>query len=140
WPVMARYIIAPVFSVWQTFVNPTLAALGNYFILRAIAASMWHGPGHPANTWLVVMVTLLAATPLYMFLSAILGWDDAEMREFKDAIDLVPPPFHIFARMMYAVVNIGTSISPLHNRFAAKLDVDASREAALLTAAKVEMH
>ncbi|HLI79540.1 MAG TPA: hypothetical protein VKV03_06135, partial [Candidatus Binataceae bacterium] len=36
WPVMARYIIAPVFSVWQTFVNPTLAAFGNYFILRAI--------------------------------------------------------------------------------------------------------
>ena len=140
WPVMARYIIAPVFSVWQTFVNPTLAAFGNYFILRALAASMWHGPGHPANTWLVVMVTLLAATPLYMFLSAILGWDDAELREFKDAIDLVPPLFHLFAQMMYAVVNIGTSLSPLHNRFTSKLDGEASREAALLTAAKVVMH
>ncbi len=140
WPVMARYIIAPVFSVWQTFVNPTLAALGNYYILRAIATSLWHGPGHTANTWLVVMITLLGSLPIYMFISAMLGWDDAELREFKDAVELVPAPFRILARFMYAVVNLGTSLSPLHNRFVAKLDVEASREAALLTAAKVQMH
>ena len=42
--------------------------------------------------------------------------------------------------MMYAVVNIGTALSPLHNRFTSKLDGEASREAALLTAAKVVMH
>ena len=41
---------------------------------------------------------------------------------------------------MYAVVNLGVSISPLHNRFPAKLDVEASREAAMLTAAKVQLH
>ena len=140
WPVMARYIIAPVFSVWQTFVSPALTAVANYFILREIVASLWHGPGHPANTWLVVMTTLLATTPIYLFISAMLGWDDAELREFKDAVELVPPPFLAFAKLMYAVVNLGTSLSPLHNRFAAKLDVEASREAALLTAAKVEMH
>jgi O-antigen/teichoic acid export membrane protein len=140
WPVMARYIVAPVFSVWQTFVNPTLAALANYYILRAIAASLWHGPGHTANTWLVVMITLLGSLPIYMFISAILGWDDAELREFKDAVELVPAPFRILAQLMYAVVNLGTSLSPLHNRFGAKLDVEASREAALLTAAKVQMH
>ena len=139
WPVMARYIIAPVFSVWQTFVNPTLAAIGNYFILRAIAAAMWRGPGHSANAWLVVMVTLLATTPIYLFISALLGWDDGELREFKDACDLVPTPFYPAAQTMYALVNLGTSLSPLHNRFAAKLDVEASREAAQLTAAKVEM-
>jgi O-antigen/teichoic acid export membrane protein len=139
WPVMARYVIAPVFSVWQSFVSPALTAVANYFILRAIVASMWHGPGHPANTWLVVMTTLLASTPIYLFISAMLGWDDAELREFKDAVELVPPPFLAFAKLMYTVVNLGTSLSPLHNRFASKLDVEASREAALLTAAKVEM-
>jgi hypothetical protein len=140
WPVMARYIIAPVFSVWQTFVNPALAAIGNYLVLRAIVGAMWQGPGHTANTWLVVMVTLLGSLPIYMFMSALLGWDDAELREFKDAIDLVPPPFSIVARFMYAVVNLGTSLSPLHNRFPAKLDIEASRDAAILTSAKVQLH
>jgi hypothetical protein len=75
-----------------------------------------------------------------MFISALLGWDDAELREFKDAVELVPPPFLILAKLMYAVVNVGTSLSPLHNRFGAKLDVEAAQEAAQLTAAKVQMH
>jgi len=52
----------------------------------------------------------------------------------------VPAPFLILAKFMFAIVNVGTSLSPLHNRFGAKLDVEASREAAQLTAAKVQMH
>jgi O-antigen/teichoic acid export membrane protein len=139
WPVMARYIIKPVLSGWQTFVNPIAAGLANYFILRAIVGAMWQGRGHTANTWLVIMIALVGSLPLYMFISAILGWDDGELREFKDAIDLVPAPFRIFGQLTYAVVNLGTSISPLHNRFPSKLDAEASREAAQLTAAKVEM-
>ena len=137
---MTRYIIRPVISVWQTIANPILAGLANYFILRAIVNALWQGRGHTANTWLVIMIALVGSLPLYMFISAILGWDDGELREFKDAIDLVPAPFRIFGRMTYAVVNLGTSISPLHNRFPAKLDKEASREAALLTAGKVAMH
>ncbi len=140
WPVMSLYVIKPVFSVWQTFVNPILSGLANYLILRAIATSLWQGPGHTANTWLVIMISLVGSLPIYMFISALLGWDDGELREFKDAIDLVPAPFIIFGRMTYAVVNLGTSLSPLHNRFPAKLGVEAAHEAALLTAAKVQMH
>jgi hypothetical protein len=140
WPVMARYVIAPVFSVWQTFVNPIVSAFANYFILRAIAIALWHGPGHTANTWLVVMLTLIGSLPVYMFISALLGWDDEELREFKDAVDLIPAPFAIFARITYVIVNIGCSLSPLHNRFPAKLNAEAALEAAQLTAAKVQMH
>ena len=140
WPVMARYIIAPVFSVWQTFVNPIVSAFANYFILRAIATALWHGPGHTANTWLVVMLTLIGSLPIYMFISALLGWDDEELREFKDAVDLIPPPFAIFARITYAIVNVGCALSPLHNRFPARLNAEAALEAAQLTAAKVQMH
>lgn len=139
WPVMAHYIIAPVFSLWQTFVNPALAAIGNYLILRAIVAALWHGPGHAANTWLVVLITLVGSLPIYMFISALLGWDDIELREFKDAVDLVPGPFLILGRFTYAMVNLGTAISPLHNRFPGKLGAEATEEAALLTAAKVQM-
>jgi O-antigen/teichoic acid export membrane protein len=140
WPVMTRYVIKPVFSVWQTFVNPILAAFANYFILRAIVVALWHGRGHTANTWLVVLITLIGSLPIYMFISALLGWDDEEMREFKDAIDLIPAPFAVFGRMMYAVVKLGTALSPLHNRFPAKLNLEAASEAAQLTAAKVQMH
>jgi hypothetical protein len=86
------------------------------------------------------MITLLGSLPIYMFISSILGWDDAELREFKDAVELVPAPFRSLAQLMYAIVNLGTSLSPLHNRFLAKLDVEAAHEAALLTAAKVQMH
>ena len=93
-----------------------------------------------ATMFLVIMVALVGSLPLYMFISALLGWDDGELREFKDAIDLIPAPFRFFGRVIYAVVNLGTSLSPLHNRFPAKLDEDASREAAQLTAAKVQMH
>ena len=38
------------------------------------------------------------------------------------------------------IVNIGCSLSPLHNRFPAKLNAEAALEAAQLTAAKVQMH
>jgi len=140
WPVMGRYIIKPVFSVWQTFINPILAGLANYFILRAVGAWLWHGPGHTANTWLVIMVALVGSLPLYMFISALLGWDDGELREFKDAIDLIPPPFKSFGHVLYAIVNLGASLSPLHNRFPGKLDAEASAEAAQLTLSKVELH
>jgi hypothetical protein len=75
-----------------------------------------------------------------MFISAMLGWDDAELAEFKDAVELVPTPFRAFAQMMYAIVNVGTSLSPLHNRFLGKLGDEAALEASQLTAAKVEMH
>jgi O-antigen/teichoic acid export membrane protein len=139
WPVMARYIIDPVFSVWQTFLNPAMAAIGNYFILSAIASAIWRGPGHWANTWLTVMVTLLGSLPIYMFICAFLGWDDAELREFKDAVDLVPAPFGVIARMTYAIVKLGTSLSPFHNRFPSKVDEEASREAKVLTSAKVAL-
>jgi O-antigen/teichoic acid export membrane protein len=139
WPVMAKYIIDPVFSVWQTFVNPMVAAVGNYLILSAIASAIWRGPGDWTNTWLTVIITLLGSLPIYMFICAFLGWDDAELREFKDAVDMVPAPFGVIAHMMYAIVDLGTRLSPFHNRFPSKLDEEASREAAMLTSAKVAM-
>lgn len=139
WPLMAKMVVEPVFSVWQTFLNPGLAAIGNYLILRAIVDAMWRGPGHLGNTWLVVLICLLGSFPIYMFFSGLLGWDDTEMTEFKDAVDLVPAPFRSLAAIGYEVVRLGTRISPLHRRFPAKL-ADGIREAAILTASKATLH
>lgn len=139
WPVMAKAIIEPVFSVWQTFVNPIITAVASYFILSAMAAAIWRGPGAWASTWLTVLVTLLGSLPIYMFICGFLGWDDAELRELKDAVDLVPAPFSVVAHMTYKFVNLGVALSPLHNRFRSRLDEEASREAAILTSAKVDI-
>ena len=99
WPIMARYVVRPVFSIWQTFVNPALAAVGNYLILRGVVHALWTGPGHTANTWLVVGITLVGSLPVYLILSGLLGWDEFELNDLKDAADLVPAPFGALAQL-----------------------------------------
>ena len=60
--------------------------------------------------------------------------------EFRDAAELVPAPFGAIARMAHAVVQFGSKLSPLHDRFPGKLVEEASTEAAELTALKAELH
>jgi len=140
WGVMTAFVIEPVFSLWQTFINPALAGIGNYAILRAIVAAAWRGRGHPLNTALVVAICLVGSLPIYMSLSGLLGWDAAELKEFQDAMDLVPPPLKTLAQWTYAIVAKADSLSPFQNRFPAKLDVAAAIEAQTLTAEKVVLH
>jgi len=140
WPAMAYLVVWPVISVWQTLINPALAALGNYFILDAFASRAWQGPGHTANAWMVVLTCLFASLPIYMFLSGILGWDDMALAEFRDAAELVPQPFGAIARMAHWVVDFGSSLSPLHDRFPGKLVHEAAAEAETLTSGKAVMN
>jgi O-antigen/teichoic acid export membrane protein len=139
WPLMAKLIVMPVFSIWQTFLNPTLAGIGNYFILRAFADAVWQGPGHTASAWVVVLFCLFGSLPVYMFLSGLLGWDRASLREFRDAAEIVPRPFGVLARFAYRVVAFGCSLSPLQERFPGRLVKEAFDEAAILTASKAEL-
>jgi hypothetical protein len=135
------YLVAwPSLSIWQTLVNPALAAVGNYVILRSFALAVWQGPGHAGSGWVVVLLSLVGSLPIYMFLSGLLGWDDASLAEFRDAAELVPAPFGAVARMAHRVVQIGSSMSPLNNRFPGKLVKEAADDAAELTALKAELH
>jgi O-antigen/teichoic acid export membrane protein len=136
WPVMARYVVKPAISVWQTLINPALAALGNYLILDAFARHAWSGPGHTANSWMIVLVCLFASLPIYLFISGILGWDDLALAEFHDAAELVPSPFGAIARMAHATVFFASRLSPLHGKFPGKMGHEAAREAQHLTAEK----
>ena len=38
WPLMGYLVAWPSLSIWQTLVNPALAAVGNYVILRRFAS------------------------------------------------------------------------------------------------------
>ncbi len=136
WPAMARYVVKPVFSVWQTFINPGLAALGNYLVLDAFATQAWMGPGHTANSWMIVLVCLFASLPIYMFISGLLGWDDMALAEFRDAAELVPAPFGAIARMAHRTVSFASRLTPLHDRFPGKLVHEAADEGRHLTEEK----
>jgi O-antigen/teichoic acid export membrane protein len=139
WPLMARMVVPPVFSWWQTFVNPILAGVANYLIVSGIVSWLWRGPGHVGNTWMVLMLCLVGSFPVYFFISGLLGWDESEMQELRDAVDLVPSPFRGLAMLGYNVTQLGTRLSPLHDRFPAKL-ADGITEAATLTSLKAELH
>ncbi len=136
WPAMARYVVKPVISVWQTLINPALAAFGNYLILDAFAEHAWSGPGHTGNSWMIVLVCLFASLPIYMFISGFLGWDAAALAEFHDAAELVPSPFGAIARMAQGIVSFASRLSPLRDRFPGKMVGEAALEAQQLTAEK----
>jgi len=140
WPAMAKYVVMPTISVWQTLINPTLAALVNYLVLDAFAGYAWRGPGHTGNSWMVVLVCLFASLPIYMFISGLLGWDDTALAEFRDAAELVPYPFGVIARAAHATVAFASRISPLHDRFPSRMVEEAAHEARLLTSEKAVLH
>ena len=139
WPLMGYLVAWPSLSIWQTIVNPALAAVGNYLILRSFALAVWQGPGHAGSGWIVVLFSLIGSLPIYMFISGLLGWDDASLAEFRDAAELVPAPFGAVARMAHRVVQLGSSLSPLNNRFPGNLVEEAATDAAELTALKAEL-
>ncbi|HYB90326.1 MAG TPA: hypothetical protein VEC38_04695 [Candidatus Binataceae bacterium] len=140
WPLMAWLVASPAISVWQTLLNPALAALGNYLILRGFVSAFFRGPGHVGNAWLVVLFCLLASLPIYMLLTGLLGWDEKALAEFRDAAELVPAPFGAAARMAHRLVELGSRLSPLHDRFPGTLLTEAAADAAALTALKADLH
>jgi len=87
-----------------------------------------------------VLLSLIGSLPIYMFLSGLLGWDDASMAEFRAAAELVPAPFGAVARMAHRVVQLGSSLSPLHDRFPGRMVREAAADLAELTALKAELH
>jgi len=139
WPLMGWLVAWPAVSVWQTVLNPALAAVGNYLILRGFVTAFFAGPGHVGNAWLVVLLCLFASLPIYMFLSGLLGWDDKALAEFRDAAELVPPPFGAIARLAHRLAQLGSRLSPLHDRFPGMLLAEAAADAAALTALKTKL-
>ncbi len=139
WPLMGYLIAWPAISVWQTLINPALAAIGNYYALHEFAVAIWRGPGHAGSAWIVVLACLIGSLPVYMFISGLLGWDSTALSEFRDAVELVPAPFGAIARAAHRLVEFGTFLSPLHNRFPGKMLAEAASDASELTALKTTL-
>ena len=140
WPLMGYLVAWPSLSVWQTLINPALSAVANYFVLRGFAALIFRGPGHVVSAFAVVLLSLFGSLPIYMFFSGLFGWDRASLAEFRDAAELVPAPFGAIARMAHALVQFGSRLSPLHDRFPGRMVEEAAEDAAQLTALKAELH
>jgi O-antigen/teichoic acid export membrane protein len=140
WPLMGYLVAWPSLSLWQTIINPALAAVASYGVLRVFAGAVWAGPGHAGSAWLVVLVCLFGSLPVYMFFSGLFGWDRFALAEFRDAAELVPAPFGAIARMAHRLTQWGCSLSPLHDRFPGRLSEEAASDAAELTALKAELH
>jgi hypothetical protein len=140
WPLMGYLVAWPSLSWWQTIVNPVLAAVANYLVMRGVASMFWQGPGHVASAWLVVLISLIGSLPVYMFFSGLFGWDRASLTEFRDAAELVPAPFGKIARMAHQLVEFASNLSPLHDRFPGRMVEEAAQEATQLTDLKAELH
>jgi O-antigen/teichoic acid export membrane protein len=140
WPLMGYLVAWPSLSWWQTIVNPMLAAVANYLVMRGVASMFWQGPGHVASAWLVVLISLIGSLPVYMFFSGLFGWDRASLAEFRDAAELVPAPFGKIARMAHQLVEFASNLSPLHDRFPGRMVEEAAQEATQLTDLKAELH
>ena len=91
------------------------------------------------NCAATVLLALLCSLPICMFLSGFLGWDDRSLREFRDAVELVPAPFDRIARFALRVLLLGSRFSPFENRFPAKLGAEAAIEANLITPTEGEL-
>ncbi|HXW84770.1 MAG TPA: hypothetical protein VEJ86_10225 [Candidatus Binataceae bacterium] len=140
WPLMGKTVAWPSVSWWQTIFNPILAMVVSYAVLRTAALALWSGPGHIGNTFGVVALALFGSLPVYMFISGLLGWDTLALAEFRSASEIVPAPFGAIARLAHRCAQLGSSLSPLHDRFPGKLAAEAFSESTALTALKAELH
>jgi hypothetical protein len=85
-------------------VNPILAGVANYLVVIGIVSWLRRGP---ANTWMVLMLCLVGSCPICFLISGLLGWDESEMQKLRDAVDLVPSPFHGLAMLGYNLTRLG---------------------------------
>jgi hypothetical protein len=100
--------------------------------------ALWQGPGHLGNTWLIIMGCLLGAVLFTCFSAGYLGCDALELREFKDAVEIVLHPFRALVLLAYQLVSVGSVLSPLYDRFPAKLGSTIA-EAGVLIAREVRL-
>ncbi len=141
WVLIRREITAPKLYVWQSYIGPAIAAIGNYIVLEFIAGLLWGGVNDIVSSALIFFIGILPSLYLFSFLSGLTGtWDDRTLKEFKRASDMVKISFvGWLARRFYGAVALGARISPLHNRFPIDIYDEAMQEAEELTMEKKKL-
>jgi hypothetical protein len=122
---------------WQSMFAPLLAAAIHYLILDQINRLIWRDD--EITSVLIFLIGILPSFPLYLFLYGLFGgWDDATLKEFKDATDMtgfIRPLVWVF----YKASELGSRISPLNNRFPISNRAEAMAEAKQLDAEKIKL-
>ncbi len=141
WYLIRKYIAAPKFYVWQTYIGPALAAVVNYILLEMLSRLLWGGIDDIGSSALLFFIGVLPSLYIYSFVSGLSGtWDDNTLNEFKRASRMVRiRGLGWLSRRFYGSVALGARISPLHNRFPIDIYDEAMQEAKELTLAKKQL-
>jgi O-antigen/teichoic acid export membrane protein len=125
------------FFSWQSLFAPLLAASTHYGLLRWLTSYIWQGD--EITSVLIFFIGVLPSFPVYMFFYGLFGgWDVGTLSELRQAVDLsgITRPL---AWTVWASTELGSRISPLHNRFPITIRSQALAEAKALNLQKVEL-
>ncbi|MEM2143309.1 MAG: hypothetical protein QXQ81_08640, partial [Candidatus Thorarchaeota archaeon] len=139
WVIIRRTISSPKLYIWQSYVGPAIAAVGNFIVLELFSQMVWQND--LITSAFIFFVGTLPSLYLFSFLSGISGtWDDRTMKEFKRAAGMVRiRGIGWLARRFYGSVALGAAISPLHDRFPIDIYDSAMAEADELTRQKKQL-
>ncbi len=140
WVLVRRYIVAPKFYVWQSYIGPALAAIVNYLILEILAQQIWVD-GDLVSSALIFFIAVVPSLYVFSFVSGLTGsWDKNTLGEFDRASKMVKMRgVGWMARRFYGAVALGARISPLHDRFPIDIYEEAMVEAQELTREKKQL-
>jgi O-antigen/teichoic acid export membrane protein len=131
WYTARRLGLRIYVSGWQSVIAPGGAALILYNLERIAREILWRPA--PVHTLFFLLGALIAAPPIYGFLTAFLGgWDDGGLQELQRAVRLSGLGFPI-SWLLSQGVRLGANISPLHGQFPVELRNLAEEEAEALT-------
>jgi O-antigen/teichoic acid export membrane protein len=125
------------FFSWQSLIAPLLAAGTHYLLLRWVTGLIW--TGNDISSVIIFLIGILPSFPIYMALYGIFGgWDTDTLEELELAVGLTG-----FAKPLVWVIwkatELGTRLSPFHNRFPIQNRPAAMIEARDLTLEKVKL-
>ncbi|TFF90480.1 MAG: lipopolysaccharide biosynthesis protein [Promethearchaeota archaeon] len=125
---------------FKTFITPLIAAMINFFVLSFLGNLVFSLPlgDKIINTALIFLVGVFLFIFFYAFVEGFLGgYDDNTLEEFEKASTMVKIPLiKQFARGIYKSAELGTKISPLHNKFSIDIYEKGMEEAFELTLEK----
>jgi len=139
WTILAVYVIRPRISWWQTIFVPLIISFLMYGVATVVTAALWTDTAGPADAAVLVAALVLIMTPIFYFMTGLLGgFDDNSLEEFQDALSLTRFT-QFMGHLFYRPTEWGARLSPLHGRFPLVNWEEAEEEAETLTAEKVAL-
>jgi len=140
WIIVRKKISNFKLYPFKTFITPFIAAVINFFVLGFIGNLVFNIElgDKIINTALIFLVGVFIFIFFYAFIEGLLGgYDDNTLKEFEKASTMVKTPLiRHFAKGIYKSAELGSRISPLHNKFPIDIYESGMEEAFELTLEK----